>query len=148
MTAIVAAKRHTAPVVHSDGFVTPKGWYRFAGHDDGVVDIEFGPGTVEAAKALVATYKTWKAMMPPGTRIRMACDVASVDRAPIRVRLVVGRWLLGERGSISRIAVSGAGLFQQSVVTAVLKIARIGAIRFFMQRDDAVDWIGNTREGD
>lgn len=148
MTAIVATKRHTAPVVHSDGLVTPKGWYRFAGHDDGVCDIEFGPGTVEAAKALTACYAVWKSKMPAQIPVRLVCDVAAVDRAPLRVRLIVGRWLFGERGRISRLAVSGAGLFQQSIVAAVLKIARIERIQFFMQRDDAVDWIAAPEEGE
>ncbi|MCA9540908.1 MAG: STAS/SEC14 domain-containing protein [Myxococcales bacterium] len=142
MSGLIAVKRHGAPVVHSDGFTSPKGWFRLAGHDDGVVDIEFGPGSVEAAQALIATYHAWLAKMPPGQSVHMVCDVASVDRAPLRVRMMVGKWLLGERKRLGRVAVSGAGLFQMTIVTAVLRVARIGAIRFFMTRDDAIDWIG------
>lgn len=90
-----------------------------------------GRGSVGGAQALCELIDAVRDEVGHGRTIHALVDMRRAGPAPLRAQLIVGRWLLGRKKQIARIAVFGGGKAEMALARAVVTLAGMGGQAFF-----------------
>jgi hypothetical protein len=93
-----------------------------------------GRGSLAGAEALCALVDAIRDEVGHSRPIEALVDMRKAGPAPLRAQVIVGRWLLGRKGQITRIAVFGGGKVEMALARAVMTIAGMGQRAFFGAR--------------
>ncbi len=90
-----------------------------------------GRGSVAGAQALCDLVDAIRDEVGHARLIEALVDMRKAGPAPLRAQAIVGRWLLGRKQQITRIAVFGGGRVEMALARAVMTIAGMGTRGFF-----------------
>ena len=102
-----------------------------------------GKGTMAGARALVTMVDDLRAELGEGKVLSALVDMRKLDGAPLRAQFLLGKWLLGTRKTIDKVAMFGGSPFDMGLARAVMTIAGMGKKAHFGQRrEDALAFLG------
>ena len=90
-----------------------------------------GKGSVAGAQALCELIDAVRDEVGHDRTIHALVDMRKAGPAPLRAQMIVGRWLLGRKKQIARIAVFGGGKAEMALARAVVTLAGMGGQAFF-----------------
>ncbi|MCB9766405.1 MAG: STAS/SEC14 domain-containing protein [Alphaproteobacteria bacterium] len=101
-----------------------------------------GKGTIEGTHAFIRMVGACGDIATGrGHKLRGTVDLSRMNGAPLRVQLILSKWLLGQRDAIDRVAVCGGGRFERKLAKAVTSAARLSSVRFFDGVAEAEGWV-------
>jgi hypothetical protein len=102
-----------------------------------------GRGSIAGMQALCALVDAIRDEVGHDRRIEAIVDMRRAGPAPLRAQAIIGRWLLGRKDQITRIAVFGGGRVEMALARAVMTIAGMGQRAFFGARlEEALAFLG------
>lgn len=105
-----------------------------------------GRGSTEGARAVTAMMDVVRDELGHDTVFEAIVDMRDLDGAPLRAQFIIGRWLLGRKKQISKVAIFGGKPFEMKVARAVMTVARMHNAHFCDHLDEAMRWLGWPRE--
>jgi hypothetical protein len=101
----------------------------------------WGHGSVDHVHRLVDDLNELDRTYPSSPLVTVAVDLSGAVHAPLRVQLILGRWLVQKRHRVGKMAVFGGPPLPMKIARAVCAIARLHKVAFVDAHDDAVRFL-------
>ncbi len=123
------------------------GFFRFVVVEESLIGVvRFnGRGSMGGTRAFLGMLETAAARLEPGQQTRSVVDMTRLTGTPLSAQLVLGKWLLKNRGTVKQLAVFGARPWERRIAKGICKLGRLKAVGFFKYEDEATDFLGLPR---
>jgi hypothetical protein len=101
----------------------------------------WGRGTVGHVERLIEDLDDLDRAFPAAPGMDTAIDLTGAEHAPLRVQLMLGKWLFKKRHRVNKMAVYGGPPLPMKIARAVCTIARMEQVGFFERHDDALHFL-------
>jgi hypothetical protein len=101
----------------------------------------WGRGSVPHAHRLVGDLDDLDRAFPTSPPIHAAIDLSGAVHAPLRVQMMLGKWLFQKRHRVRKMAVFGGPPLPMKIARAVCAIARMEHVAFFDAHDEALRFL-------
>lgn len=76
-------------------------------------------------------------------KVRVLADLSELESTPIRIQLLLGRWILTHKHCVGKVAIVGAAKWEKKIAEAVFSVAGISNISFFEQKSEAMSFLSD-----
>lgn len=101
-----------------------------------------GKGTMQGVERLLAALEEMELLLAPHEKVTALIDLTSLNGAPLRAQLRLGKWLFARRERAARIAIFGGKPVEIAVARAVMKIAHMKHVGFYAHEHEAREFLG------
>src|SRR5690606_27655440 len=103
----------------------------------------WGHGSVAHVERLVSDLDDLDREVAGAPPMDALIDLTGAEHAPLRVQLILGKWLFKKRHRVHRMAVYGGPPLPMKIARAVCTIARMEQVGFFEGRSDALGFVAS-----
>jgi len=100
-----------------------------------------GEGSVEGTHRLLEALEEALDAYPEAPPLDSAVDLSELRKSPLRAQFIMGKWLMGRRGRVGRLAVYEGQPLEMKLARAITRLARLDKVGFYEHRDDAMRWL-------
>lgn len=101
-----------------------------------------GKGTNQGVERLLGHLEEMEQDLAPDEKVRALIDLTTLEGAPLRAQLRLGKWLFVRRERAERIAIFGGKPMEIAVARAVMKIAHMKHVGFYAHDHEARTFLG------
>jgi hypothetical protein len=104
----------------------------------------WGRGSVAHVARLIDDLDDLDRAFPDAPPMGTSIDLSGAEHAPLRVQMMLGKWLFKKRHRVGKMAVFGGPPLPMKIARAVCTIARMEQVAFFDAHDDALRFLVKT----